>query len=85
MLHPTPHKAYSENQNVTQNDDVTFENPLKPIPDKTCNDVTFRNGITEDVQHSNEVTSPKKQVKAKASQPKEVIETKTIDRRSGGI
>lgn len=84
-LQPTPYKAYSENQNVTQNDDVTFENPLKPIPDKTCNDVTFRNGITEDVQHSNEVTSPKKQVKAKASQPKEVIETKTIDMLSGGI
>lgn len=84
-LQPTSHKAYSENQSVTQKNDVTFQKPLKPTPHKDCNDVTFQNGVTGDEQHCNEVTTPKKQVKAKASPPKEVIDTKTLDMFGGGI
>lgn len=84
-LQPTPYKAYSENQNVTQKNNVTFQKPLKPSPHKTCNDVTFQNGVTGGEQHCNEVTTPKKQVKAKASQPQEVIDTKTIDMFGGGV
>lgn len=84
-LQPTPHKAYSENQSVTQKNDVTFQKPLKPTPHKDCNDVTFQNGVTGGEQHCNEVTTPKKQVKAKASPPKEVIDTKTLDMFGGGI
>ncbi|WP_180168347.1 DUF3631 domain-containing protein [Acinetobacter sp. YH01003] len=84
-LQPMLHKAYSKNQSVTQKNNVTFQKPLKPSPHKTCNDVTFQNGVTGGEQHCNEVTTPKKQVKAKASQPQEVIDTKTIDMFGGGV
>lgn len=84
-LQPMTHNACSEKQNVTPNNDVTFKNPLKPTPHKTCNDVTTQNRVTGSEHHSNGVTTAKKQVKDKVSQPNEVIDTKTIDMFGGGI
>lgn len=59
-LQPTSHKAYSENQNVTSNNSVTFKKSIKPTPHKTCNDVTFQKRGIGSEQRNSEVTTPKK-------------------------